>query len=242
MKLKQIAYGIIGAFTISVANAGETIEEVIIVDDSIGATISAGYMTDYIFYGVDLGDNAIWTGVDYSLESVGIPIDVGVWYINSTSNPSDYDELDVYAGYALPSFAGIDASLNFIAYFFPEPDFDATYELNLGLSYDAGFVDVVGLVAYDFVIEGWYFMAGVSKGFAISDDIEIVLSATIGGQNDYWSSQNFWNDVQVRASLPIALTDTATLEPYIGGLFALDATDSFQDNIVHGGVSLSVSF
>ena len=239
---KTLIAALAGAFALT-ANAGDyskEVTEVIAVDDSIGATISAGYMTDYIFYGVDLGNNAVWTGVDYSLESLGVPLDVGVWYINPTD--SSYDELDVYAGYSLPSFAGVDASLNFVAYFFPQTSADATYELNLALSYDAGFVDVVGLVAYDFEIEGWYFMGGISKGFAISDDLEIVLSATIGGQNDYWASSGFWNDVQVKAALPIALTDNATLEPYIGGLFALDATEDLQDDIVHGGVSLSVSF
>ena len=244
MKLKLIALGIIGAFAIPVANAGETIEEVIIVDDSIGATISAGYMTNYIFYGVDNGKNAVWTGIDYSLESVGIPIDIGVWYINPTKDTfyDNYDELDLYASYALPSFAGIDTTLSFLAYFYPQDALETTYELTLGMAYDAGVVDLLGLIAYDFVIEGWNFQAGVSKGFAITDDMEVVLSAVIGGQNDYNSSDGFWNDISIKASLPIALSDTATLEPYIGGLFALEAIDSFQDNLVHGGVSLSVSF
>ena len=245
MKLKAIAYGIIGAFAISVASAGDYGKEVaaeVTVDNSIGATLSAGYMTDYVFYGGDLGSNGVWTGVDYSLGDFGIPIDIGVWYINVTDSPVDYDELDLYASYALPTFAGFDSSLNFLAYFFPESGADATYELNLAVSRSLGIVDWDISAHYDFELEAWYFQTGVSKGFAISDGIEIVGSAGIGYSIDYWTPGSNWNHVYVQADLPITLTDTATLTPYVGGIFSLDALDTLQDDFIHGGVSLSVSF
>jgi len=244
MKLKAIAYGIIGAFAISVANAGDYGKEVVpevTVDNSIGATLSAGYMTDYVFYGGDLGDHGVWTGVDYSLGDFGVPLDIGVWYINPADGTPN-DELDLYASYALPSYAGFDSSLNFLAYFFPESGADATYELNLAVSKSLGIVDMDVSAHYDFELEAWYFQTGLSKGFAIADGIELVAGAGIGYSIDYWQPGSKWNHVYVQADLPITLTDTATLTPYVGGIFALDALDELQDDFIHGGVSLSVSF
>ena len=91
-------------------------------------------------------------------------------------------------------------------------------------------------------IEGWYFDAGISKDIGVTDALEVVVSAGISYQIDYYAFGGDFNHVYVAASLPISLTDTATLEPYVAGLFALDAIDDIQDDIIHGGVSIGVSF
>ena len=95
---------------------------------------------------------------------------------------------------------------------------------------------------YDFELEAWYFDTGVEKSFGISDNTDLVISAGVGYSIDYFSQGGGLNHAYVQASLPIALSSNVTLSPYIGGLFALDAIDSIQDDIVHGGVSLSVEF
>lgn len=240
---KTIAYGIAGVFAVAIANAGDSkgVNEAVVAEAPLGGTISAGYMTNYIFYGVDLGSNAVWTGVDYTITETPIPIDVGVWYINPTDGNLD-DELDVYASVAGPSVAGFDTSVTMTGYFFPDSGADATYELGLGVSRSLGVVDFNATARYDFEIEGWYFETGVSKGIAISDSLEVVVSTGISYQIDYWSNGGDFNHVYVMASLPIALRSNVTLEPYVAGLFALDAIDNFQDDIIHGGVSLSVTF
>ncbi len=242
MKLKLLAYSTVGALAISIANAGEpkgVIEAPVIEEEpTIGATLSSGYMTDYIFYGVDFGGNAVWTGLDYAV--AGTPLSVGVWYINPTDGLLD-DELDVYASVG-QEIAGFDMSLTMTGYFFPDSGGDATYELGYGIGRSLGIVDWNATVRYDFEVEGWYMETGISKGFAVSDMMELVLSTGISYQVDYFSNGGDFNHVYVMAALPIALTSDVTLEPYVAGLFALDAIDSFQDDIIHGGVSLSVSF
>ena len=239
---KTIAYGIAGVFAVMTANAGdkEVIEEeVVVVEEPLGGTISMGYMTDYIFYGVDFGGNAVWTGVDYAIANT--PLSVGVWYINPTDGLLD-DELDVYASLATGTYAGIETSLTMTGYFFPDSGGDATYELGLGLGGSLGIVDWSGTVRYDFEVEGWYMEAGISKGFPLTDIMEVVVSGGISYSVDYWGTGSDFNHTYVMASLPIALRSNVTLEPYIAGLWGLDAIDDFQDDIVHGGVSLSVSF
>ncbi|MBL9153454.1 MAG: hypothetical protein JNK37_13250 [Verrucomicrobiales bacterium] len=237
---KTIAYGIAGVFAIAIANAGDSkgVTEAAVAEQPLGGMISAGYMTNYVFYGVDLGSNAVWTGVDYAV--AGTPLNVGVWYVNPTDGNLD-DRLDVYASVG-QEVAGFDASLTFTGYFFPDSGADATYELGVGLARSLGIVDWSATARYDFEIDGWYFETGLSKGFAVSDNIELVVSTGISYQIDYWTAGGDFNHAYVMASLPIALRSNVTLEPYVAGLFALDAIDSFQDDIVHGGVSLSVSF
>ncbi|MCB1085778.1 MAG: hypothetical protein KDM63_01935 [Verrucomicrobiae bacterium] len=237
---KTIAYGIAGVFAVAIANAGDSkgVCEACVTEQPLGGTISAGYMTNYVFYGVDLGSNAVWTGVDYAV--AGTPLNVGVWYINPTDGNLD-DELDVYASIG-QEIAGFDASLTMTGYFFPDSGADATYELGVGLGRSLGIVDWNATARYDWEIDGWYFETGISKGISVADNIELVLSTGISYQVDYWSAGGDFNHVYLMASLPIALRSNVTLEPYIAGLFALDAIDSFQDDIVHGGVSLSVSF
>ena len=239
---KTIAYGIAGVFAVAIANAGDSKGVVetapVAVEEPLGGTISSGYMTNYIFYGVDFGGNAVWTGVDYAV--AGTPLSVGVWYINPTDGLLD-DELDVYASVG-QEIAGFDVSATMTGYFFPDSGGDATYELGLGVGRSLGIVDWNMTARYDFEIEGWYFETGVSKGFAVSDSIELVLSTGISYQVDYHTAGGDFNHVYVMAALPIALSSNVTLEPYVAGLFALDAIDAFQDDTIHGGVSLSVSF
>jgi hypothetical protein len=240
MKLKLFVYSMIGAIAIPFANAGDAkaVTEAVVAEEPLGGTISAGYMSNYIFYGVDFGGNAVWTGVDYAV--AGTPLSVGVWYVNPTDGLLD-DELDVYASIA-QEVAGFDVSLTMTGYFFPDSGSDATYELGLGVGRSLGIVDWNATVRYDFEIEGWYMETGISKGFSISDMMELVLSTGISYQVDYFASGGEFNHVYLMAALPIALRSNVTLEPYVAGLFALDAIDSFQDDIIHGGVSLSVSF
>ncbi|NNE90322.1 MAG: hypothetical protein HKN23_01620 [Verrucomicrobiales bacterium] len=231
-----------GMLTSQVVQAGDPVVDKMPVEEPLGATISTGYMTNYIFYGVDFGEDGIWTGIDYTLNMLPIPVDVGVWYINPVSGPGNDDELDLYASVAGPSFAGFDTSLAFTAFLFPESGGGETYEVSLGVGRSLGIVDLAASAHYDFEIEGWYFDAGVEKALGLTDNVDLVVSAGISYQNDYYSAGGDWNHVWVQASFPIALRSNVTLEPYVAGLFALDAIEDIQDDIVHGGVSLSVSF
>lgn len=69
-----------------------------------------------------------------------------------------------------------------------------------------------------------------------------MISGGVSYQIDYHVAGGQWNHAYAMISLPIALREEVLLEPYVAGLFALDAVEAFQDDIVHGGVSLSVSF
>ena len=85
--MKKALIAAIAGFAISLsANAGDWggkgVSGAIAPEGDVGATLSAGYMTNYIFYGVEFAEQSVWTGIDYSLDALPLPLDVGAWYLN----------------------------------------------------------------------------------------------------------------------------------------------------------------
>ena len=211
---------------------------------SIGASISVGYDSSYIFRGVKFADDSVWGQVDYAYDiNDNLAFDVGAWYESSASD--QYDELNLWAGLS-SSLGPVDLSLGFIWYYFPSVGTGVTgdtQEVFYSLGYDLYGFSLGFTHAYDFVPEGHYFQFAVGRSFALTDTIGLDLSAGISYNYDYFLDGNGWNNVDLSAGLPIALSDTATLTPYIAYSHALDVLeDSGVDDYLYGGVSLSVSF
>ena len=204
---------------------------------AIGAEVSVGYDTHYIFRGFNSGENLIWGGVDVGvpLGADGLSMNLGTWY--GTLADDDYDELNVLGGlsYDLGNF---ELGLGAIWYYFPRTGGDA---FELGTSVGTSFAGVdVGLgYYYDFETDGSYIELGAEKTFELSDMVGLTLGGVIAYADDYYGVSGF-NHVGASLALPIALTDTATLKPYIAGTWEIDGSGA--DDEVYGGVSLSVSF
>jgi hypothetical protein len=228
----------------------------------LGGEISVGYETDYIFNGVLFAGDSVWTDVNYTFDGLAVPITVGAWYLNGISDSAagaGYDELNLYVSGALGTFAGFDLDLGYTHYTFPE--FRSNFaplggygEGQLGISRSLGFVDVKYSTAYafgggGFAPSGWYHDLGVEKTFSLTDSIGLVLGAGVAYTDGFWGPSG-WNHYYATASLPIALNCRTTLTPYIGYVGAPDTwvVDGIfggiapQSDILHGGVSLSVSF
>ncbi len=276
---KAILVAIIGAMTLGV-NAGDwgkapvmdkaPIEECY----DIGGSISAGYMSDYIFNGVRFARDSVWTDVNYTFDSLWAPINVGVWYLNGTNDNggASYDELDLYAGVELGSYAGVDVSLGYTHYFFPEAGASSYGEIGLDLAYSLPWFDVSWSSAYALTGNSlgasgsWFHDLGIQRAFGITDNASLVLATGISYSDGYWgagkvggvaglpqagrSGTSGWNHYYVTASLPVELNCRTTLTPYIGyngspdGFLTdgIGAGQGAQSDILHGGVSLSVSF
>lgn len=244
---KAILVATIGAMTLGV-NAGDwgkapvdktPIEECV----DLGGEISAGYMTDYVFYGVRMANDSVWTDVNYTFDGLAVPITVGAWYLNGINDGNGlangigagYDELDLYASAALGTFAGFDVALGYTHYVFPEfrsnqnAGTDGGYgEVGLDITRSLGFVDLAFQSNYAMggngTFGGWYHQIGVEKSFELTDMISLVLGTGIGYSDDYYSafastggaSRSGWNAYYVSASLPIQLNCRTTVTPYIG--------------------------
>lgn len=236
----------------------------------IGGEISTGYMSDYIFYGVRFAGDSAWVDVNYTFDNLAVPITVGAWYLNGIndgggSGPlgfgAGYDELDLYVSAALGTFAGFDVALGYTHYVFPEfrsnvLPIGGYGEFGLDVTRSLGFVDVAFQTNYamgggGFAPSGWYHQLGLEKSFGLTDNISLVLGAGVGYSDGYFGGSG-WNHYYATASLPIVLNCRTTLTPYIGYVGAPDtwiadgivttAVGTPQSDILHGGVTLSVSF
>jgi hypothetical protein len=269
---KAILVATISALTLGV-NAGDwgkapipakaPIEECL----DIGGSISSGYMSDYVFYGYRFARDSVWTDVNYTFDSI-VPINIGAWYLNGIGSAPTYDELDLYIAAELGTFAGFDASLGYTYFFFPESNFGSYGEIGFDISRSLGFVDFAAEANYAMLGRtgdtggAWYYQAGISKEFGLTDSVSLVLSTGVGYSDGYASSNYLgittsgggsgWNHYYVTAELPIVLNCRATLTPYLSYSGAPDTwvadgvaglgNGTLQSDILSAGVSLSVSF
>jgi hypothetical protein len=260
---KAILVATIGAMSLGL-QAGEWGKAVIpskspIVDCiDVGGQISAGYKTDYILFGARLARDTVWTDVNYTFDNLALPVTFGATYLNGIT-PTNFDELDLYTNVGLGNYAGFDVELGYIHRFFPEANSGGSWgEIVLGVRRDLGIVDFVASTRYDVTFRGWYHQFGLERSFGLTDNVSLVLAGGVGYDDNFWrlgfpNQTSGWNHYYITASLPIALNCRATITPYIGyvgkgGMIADDyigiagGNDTSQPDILHGGVSLSVSF
>ena len=233
----------------------------------LGGELSLGYETDYVFYGVRFARDSVWTDVNYTFDSLSIPVTVGAWYLNGINGGGPgYDELDLYIDLSLGTFAGFDFNLGYYHYTFPEFRSNVSPtggygEAYLDISRSLGFVDVTYSAIQAFggagTAAGWFHELGFERSFELCDKASLVLGAGVGYSDGYYDSATFglnrdsgWNNYYAKASIPISLNCRTTLTPYIGyngaanGMIAdgINVGLGPQSDILHGGVSLTVSF
>ena len=204
-------------------------------------SVTVGYESTYIFRGVDFGDNAPYGSVDLGVNiAEGVTFDVGAWYINPTEDFFD-DELDLYAWLSFPIASRITGSVGATYYYFPEAGGDA-WEPGVTVAIDLTFVELGVGYYYDFEAEGHYMETSLSKSIEINDVISFNVGGGISFGDDYYGVSSF-NHAFVTAGPSIALTENASLDLYVGGNFPLeDLADAGEDDDVHGGASITVSF
>ena len=244
MKLKTLAIiaaltGFVGAVY---AEAGkEIIPPDPICEVPFTGSVSVGYETTYLFRGADFGDDAPWAGVDLNGSLGGLDVNLGAWYINPTDDPVDSDELDLYLFVSGPDLGPFETSFGGTWYYYAETDTNVG-ELELDLATTLGPIDVALITVYDLDIEGWYWELAGGKTIALGDCLDLVLGAGISYGDDYYGVSSF-NHAYATAGVDYALTETATLSVYVGGNWPLDdLEDQGEDDDVHGGASISVSF
>lgn len=210
--------------------------------DDLGFTLSAGYDSDYIFRGVDFGPHLAWTGLDLAHEiSEGVEMNLGAWYADDFNNNGSGNELDLYTGITVDA-GPVDVSLGYIYYYFPATGGLDSHEIYASIATEVAGVGVELYGAHDTRTDGQYAALSAGYGVGITDSIGADFSAGISYGWDYNTANNSdFNNVDARLAFPIALTDTATLEPYIAGSWAMSHIRASK-NAFYGGVALSVSF
>ena len=207
--------------------------------------LHTGYSNDYIFRGIDLGDNLFETGLDASFEINGFAVSAGAWYATFDNAGVDSQELDLYAKVSQTiSFATM--SLGYISYNNMNANpgiLDDAQEAFVSAGFD--FYGYAGTLTYYFDIEtdnDGYADLGLAKSYELSPCLTLNTGATLG----YQVEQGQLGHLTSKVSLDWGFAESATLSPYIAHSWALsDDVNTYyrgSKNELFGGVMLAVSF
>jgi hypothetical protein len=209
-------------------------------------TLHAGYSSEYLWRGLDLGDDLVEAGLDVAAEWNGLGLSAGAWYA-SFAAPAGHtsintDELDLY-GEVSKDFGFIKPSIGYIAYLYPNSSSDTYQEVYFGLAHDFGFVDVSFKYYWD--VDGdndGYSELALSHSFELSPCWSLNLGTNVG----YLFEQGVATAWTTKVSVDWGFAEHAKLSPFVAASIALtdDADTAYYNsgNELVGGCMLSVTF
>ncbi len=214
-------------------------------ESAFSAEVSLGYDTFYIFRGEELFEQVVWGQVEIGVSLTDdLSLTLTPWYLSGIDD--DYTELDLLA--SLTYDAGFaEFTAGYAGYIYPRGSFggnegiDDEHEATLGVSKTFGIFEVSTLAAYNFDRDGTYLEAGVGASFELCHAVALEPSVAVGYSSNYFAEDGFTH-VLLTLALPVQLTETATLTPYIAGNLPLEVLEENQDAELFGGVALAVSF
>lgn len=238
--------GLMSAGAIATSIAGEPVAPVAMEEPSplLTGSIGMGYDSMYNFRGVDLGPDAIWSGIDFNMAlSDAVGLNFGAWYTNPTGSVNGShatDELDLYA-FITGNIGDLEVAVGGTGFFFLEDGSDAQ-ELGFTLGYSLGAFDIGGVYYYDFTTDGHYLELNGGTSIELTERVSLELGTGISYGEGYYGVSGF-NHVFLTASLPIAITERLTLSPYISHTWAVDSLDDLgEGDHLYGGAAFSVDF
>jgi hypothetical protein len=226
--------------------------------------LHTGYSSQYLFRGLDLGNDLVEVGVDVATEWNGFGLSAGAWYgsFNETVNlatagparplDTDFDELDLYAEVS-KDLGFLTASVGYIAYIKSESSINGFYpasyssddaqEVYFSVARDFGFANAS--LTYFWGVEGendGYSELALSRSFELSPCLALNVGTNIGylveqGQATAWTT---------KVALDWGFAEHAKLSPFVAVSVALsDDNDTAylgSGNEFVAGSMLSVSF
>jgi hypothetical protein len=206
--------------------------------------IHTGYTNQYLFRGLDLGDNLVEAGVDVATEWNGLGLSAGAWYGSFAKGPidQDYDELDLYAEVSKDlGFATLAAG--YISYMNERLLGDDSQEIYFSAAQSYFGVDFSLTYFWDIETDNdGYLELGASKGFELSPCLTLNTGAALA----YLAEESEFAHLTAKVSLDWAFTETATLSPFVAASWGLNSEDgnthSDAGEEFVAGTMLSVSF
>jgi hypothetical protein len=218
--------------------------------------LHTGYSTEYLFRGLDLGQDLVEVGFDAATEWNGLGFSAGAWYgsydtaVADTVNEYDVDELDLY-GEVSKDFGFLTAAVGYIYYF--NEDFisrnssakfiDDAQEVYFSVARDLGFAKASLTYFWDVEQDNdGYSELALTRAFELNQCLTLNVGSNIGylveqGQATAWTT---------KVSLDWGFVEHAKLSPFVAYSMALsDDVDTAyynsSDEFVAGSM-LSVGF
>ncbi|MBN8457830.1 MAG: hypothetical protein J0M04_08325 [Verrucomicrobia bacterium] len=218
--------------------------------------LHTGYSNEYLFRGLNLGNDLIEVGADVKGEAYGLGLSAGVWYGNvengrqpgGLAGDDAWQELDLY-GAVSKDFGFATGSVGYIARNYGDSWYSNTNGLDneqeVYFSLARQFYGIDTSLTYYWDIEtdnDGYSELAMNKGWELSP----CLKLNTGGNVGYLVEQGHFTALTLKVSLDWGFAGTAKLSPFVAASFALsdDIDTSYwgsKDQVV-GGVMLSVGF
>lgn len=238
-KTMQNYYKTIGALVVASAFAAGN------ASAEVESEIHVGYSTEYLFRGLNLGQDLIEAGLDVATEYNGLGLSAGLWHGSfSSGTGQDFDELDIY-GEVSKDLGFLTAAIGYINYQNPRlaafPDDAQEVYFSLAKS----FYGVDFSLTYFWDIEtdnDGYTELAASKGFELSPCLTLNTGVVLAAL----AEQGQLAHLTAKVALDYAFTETATLSPFIAHSWSLnndgDTAYANSTNELVAGTMLSVSF
>jgi hypothetical protein len=227
-----------------------------VVEESsmITGSVTLGYDTDYVYRGFEVlsadgeeADHLVWGALDVNAAlSDKLSLNFNTWYASSAA--TNYDELDVYTRLTY-NLGPISVGPSFKWYHYPHYGSSIDNQYEVGLELFASPVENLAISTgafYEFEAEQWYFQVDANYTIAINESFSLVPGVTLSYMDvdsaDFALDISGFHHSAVYLKAPIKLAKNVVLTPYIAGNFPLGDLEDFQDELVYGGASLSVSF
>jgi hypothetical protein len=223
--------------------------------------LHTGYSSEYLFRGIDTGDDLIEVGADVATEWNGLGLSAGAWYgsydaANTVTSGSfsqdvqiDTDELDLYAEVS-KDFGFLKASVGYISYLYNQADsneefanLDNTQEVYFSVARDFGFANAS--LTYFWDVEGdndGYSELALSRSFELSPCLALNVGTNVG----YLVEQGDFTAWTTKVALDWGFAEHAKLSPFVAFSVALSDEENTayagSGNEFVAGSMLSVSF
>ncbi len=217
--------------------------------------LHAGWSNEYLFRGLNLGQDLIEAGADVKTEVYGVGLSAGAWYgsFDNSKLPTalnqDVRQLDLFAQVA-KDFGFIAGSIGYIYRNFETDEFNAhvqnppSQEVVFSVAHELGYgVDLS--LTYFWAIEGendGYTELALAKSFELSPCVRLNCTSKLGYQVD----EGQLAALTTKVSLDWGFVAHAKLSPFVAYSIALsDDNDTWYQgskNQIVGGMMVSVGF
>jgi hypothetical protein len=219
--------------------------------------LHTGYTSEYLFRGLNLGQDLVEVGADVATEWNGIGLSAGAWWgsfsaptgFNGLVSNANADELDLYAE-ASKDLGFATAAIGYIFYHYPQGSANKflvpandTQEVYFSLARDFGIFNAS--LAYYWDIDGdndGYSQLSLDRSFELNSCLDLVVDTNVG----YLAEQGQCTAWTTKVALDWEFAERATLSPFVALAIALsddrDTSYNGSGNELVAGSMLSVSF
>ena len=213
--------------------------------------LHTGYSTEYLFRGVDLGQDLVEVGVDAAYEMNGLNVSAGVWGTVFNDSPfanqdQIYSETDFY-GEVSKDLGFLTAAVGYIYYWNAGHLGVDSQEVYFSVGRDLGFATASLTYYWDVINSGdggndGYTELALSKSFELNQCLTLNVGTNVG----YLIESSEFTAITSRVSLDWGFVERAKLSPFVAVSVALGETAGTiwgqTENELLAGSMLSVSF